>query len=151
VRDEGNCQVGLRTYRSTGSAFADGMPRWDSGPGAYCADRSTPVAGDVDGDGQDDIVALYDHGGSDTAMVAFTAAGGFAPQQWWRRTGEFDAAKAVISTGDFDIDGKADLAVVYSDAGQTQLWTLGSTGTAFTDRVLGWQEVTGGVPVRAGK
>jgi hypothetical protein len=150
LRDEGGCRVSVRTYRSTGTAFADGVLRWDSGPGAYCADRSTPVTGDVDGDGRDDIVALYGTG-SDTSMQVFTSAAGFVPQPWWHRTGEFDAAKAVISTGDFDIDGKADLAVVDSDAGRTRLWTLHSTGAIFGDRVLGWQEMTGAVPVQSGK
>jgi hypothetical protein len=147
LRDQGNCQTSVRTHRSTGTAFETGVLKWQ---GAYCADRGTPVTGDVDGDGRDDIVALYDHGDSDTAMMAFTAASGFVPREWWRRTGEFDAGKAVISTGDFDLDGKADLAVVYA-ADQTQLWTLRSTGAAFADRVLGWQEVTGGKPVQSGR
>ena len=153
MRDQGRCRTTNWVYRSSGTAFTGGVLRWDSGPGGYCANRSTPVVGDVDGDGRDDIVASYRHRGTDTAMVVFTSASGFTPAQWWRRVGEFDAGQAVLSTGDFDLDGKDDLAVIYpgSVAGQTQLWTLRSTGTAFADRVLGWQELTGGVPARFGQ
>jgi len=146
IRDQGNCQTSVRTYRSTGTAFETGVLKWED---AYCADRGTPVTGDVDGDGRDDIVALHDHGNSDIAVMAFTSASGFVPQEWRRAAGEFDA-KAVISTGDFDLDGKADLAVVHT-TDQTRLWTLRSTGTAFAERVLGWQEVTGGTPAQSGR
>ncbi|MFD9966204.1 FG-GAP repeat domain-containing protein [Amycolatopsis sp. NPDC058986] len=146
LRDEGDCHANLTVHRSTGSAFDAGASTWD---GPFCTGRSTPVAADVDGDGKADVVAMYDHGGGDTAMVVFGSTTGFAPHDWWRRTGEFDPAKSVLTTGDFDKDGKADVAVVTANApGESQLWTLRSTGTAFGARVLGWQEVTGGVPTR---
>ncbi|GAA4543341.1 FG-GAP repeat domain-containing protein [Amycolatopsis samaneae] len=146
LRDGGDCRASLTVHRSTGSAFEAGVSTWE---GPFRADRSTPVAADIDGDGKADLVAMYDHGGGDTAMVVFGSANGFAPRDWWRRTGELDPAKSVLTTGDFDRDGKADVAVVTANApGDTQLWTLRSDGTAFGDRVLGWQEATGGVPVR---
>lgn len=150
LRDLGGCQTRLLTYRSNGTTFAEGRHQWLSRPGGFCADRNTPVAGDVDGDRRDDIIGVYDHGGSDLAMVRFNPAAHFTPREWWRKTGEFDPAAIAVSTGDFDLDGKDDLAVVQASrtTGQTQLWTLRSTGTAFADRVLGWQETTGGVPDR---
>ncbi|WP_216214906.1 FG-GAP repeat domain-containing protein [Amycolatopsis aidingensis] len=145
LRDEGDCRASLVLHRSTGTAFGDGQLRWDSGTGGYCTDRATLVAGDVHGDGKDDLIARYDHAGAGTTLQVFDSADG--PVEWWRDPG-FDPGLAVLGAGDFDLDGRADLAMVTTDTttGRTQLWTSRSTGSGFTAPVLGWQETTGGVP-----
>jgi hypothetical protein len=77
--------------------------------------------------------------------MVFPAASGFAPSEWWRGSGPL-LASAVPSVDDFDLDGRQDLAVVQSccTAGETQLWTLRSTGAAFAAPVLGWTARIGG-------
>ncbi|MEV6609626.1 VCBS repeat-containing protein [Kutzneria sp. NPDC051319] len=125
----------LTFYRSTGSAFEAGTT-----VGADKVDAASAVSGDMDGDGRDDVIALTTHG-----VTVFGSAAKFAPRTW----SSFDAGKAVLSTGDFDLDGHADLAVLRG-SGTTELWTLRSTGQAFGDAVLGGREVTGGTPLHVG-
>jgi hypothetical protein len=144
LRAHDGCRASLWTYRSTGNGFEPAVSEWDSGPGGYCG-AGTPVAGDVDADGRDDIVAVHDHGGGDVAAMVFRASEGFSPHEWWRGTGPLRAA-ATPSTGDFDLDGRDDLAVVQpgGTTGETELWTLRSTGDTFAGPELGWRELTGG-------
>lgn len=144
LRDEGDCRASLLVHRSTGTVFEDGVLTWDSGPGGFCTDRASLVSGDVHDDGRDDIVARYEHD-SGTGVLVFDAAGN--PTEWWRDE-EFDPGTAVPSVGDFDLDGRTDLAMVTTGAteGLTEAWTLRSTGSTFTDPVLGWHETTGGTP-----
>lgn len=136
LRAHDGCRTTVLTHRSTGSAFAPGVSSWD---GQSCVGPVT--AGDVDGDGRDDLVALQ----GDVSAVVFPAAAGFAPSEWWHGSGQL-LPSATPSVGDFDLDGRQDLAVVQSccAAGETQLWTLRSTGTAFAAPVLGWTARTGG-------
>lgn len=151
MRDMGSCRMLSELYRSTGTAFTGTVVTLhDTNAGNWCWDRSTQVVGDVDGDGRDDIVALYDYrnGTTDAGLWAFRSTGtALAPESWWRQSGEFDPVKMTLSTGDFDADGKDDLAVVYAccSTGTRQLWTLRSTGTAFAPRVLQWEASVGAV------
>ncbi|KJK33314.1 hypothetical protein UK23_46635 [Lentzea aerocolonigenes] len=123
----------LRTYTSTGSAFGAGQVRWQDKD--YVADRVTPVSADVDGDGRQDVVVV-----GEQAVFVHTAAN-FTPRIWAQ--GKFSG---VVTAGDFDLDGKEDLAVVRAADGRTQLWTLRSTGSAFDFPVLGWEDETRGTP-----
>jgi VCBS repeat protein len=143
LKDLGSGRADLVVHHSTGTAFEAGVVKWE---GDYGVAKGKLVAADVNQDGRDDIVSMYDNGGSDTSLLVFNG-GSNAPQEWWRRTGEFEASRSALSTGDFDLDGKADLAVVANNGPSTQLWTLRSTGTSFAGRVLGWDQVTGGVPL----
>ena len=116
----------------------------DSGLGGYCWEHSRPVVADVDGDGRDDIVTLYDYGTNDSGLWVFRSTGSaLAASSWWHVPGRFDAARAALSTGDFDGDGRDDVAIAYAtgaDGSGRQVWSLHSTGTAFADPALGWQE-----------
>jgi hypothetical protein len=58
-------------HHSTKTSSEAGVQRWDSGQGGYCVNRGKLVSGDIDQDGRDDIVSMYDHGGSDTAEPQF--------------------------------------------------------------------------------
>lgn len=144
MRNAGGCRTTTVMHQSTGSGFtAAAVTLHDSAAGANCWDRATPVVGDVTGDGRDDIVVMYDHGTTDTALWVFQSTGtAMVASQWWRTANEVDAAKTVPTTGDFNADGRDDVALVQAccAAGGRQVWTLGSTGTAFAARVLGWQE-----------
>ncbi|MDX6275682.1 MAG: hypothetical protein QOJ92_2892, partial [Frankiales bacterium] len=65
MRNLTGCQTVVDLYRSTGTAFAAAQRIYDSGPGNLCWDRSKPVIGDADGDGKDDIIALYEYAPDD--------------------------------------------------------------------------------------
>ncbi|MEU3643615.1 VCBS repeat-containing protein [Lentzea sp. NPDC034063] len=133
VRDE-NGTTSMRTYASSGTAFGAGEVRWQGGD--YRAADVTLVAADVDGDGRGDVVAA-----SGTKLVVHTAAD-FAARTWWSGA----LAAPVFTAGDFDLDGKEDIAAVRTAGGRTQLWTWKSTGSAFGSPVQGWEDETRGTP-----
>ncbi|WP_330277467.1 VCBS repeat-containing protein [Lentzea sp. NBC_00516] len=133
VRDE-NGATSVRTYASSGTAFGAGEVRWQGGD--YRAADVTLVSADVDGDGRGDVVAA-----SGTKLVVHTAAD-FAARTWW--SGALTAP--VFTAGDFDLDGKEDIAAVRAVDGKTQLWTWTSTGGGFGAPVLGWEDETRGTP-----
>ncbi|WP_241691357.1 FG-GAP-like repeat-containing protein [Streptomyces sp. GZWMJZ-114] len=54
-------ETGLWTFASTGSGFAAPKKVWTS-PMSWTASRSLAFGGDFDGDGKDDVGALYDNG-----------------------------------------------------------------------------------------
>ncbi|MEU4193716.1 RICIN domain-containing protein [Kribbella sp. NPDC026611] len=147
MRNLSGCRTTVELYRSTGSAFAAAQTIYDSGAGGFCWEKSRPAVADVDGDGKDDIVALYEYGVSgsqtDAGLTVFRSTGtALTPSTWWRRTVDLDLSKATLTTGDYNADGKDDAAVLY--AGGTapvdrQLFSFTSSGTAFADKVLGWQ------------
>ncbi|MET9631053.1 VCBS repeat-containing protein [Lentzea sp. NPDC006480] len=132
IRSEGTGSS-LRTYASTGSGFGAGEVRWQGND--YPADSATPISADVDGDGRGDVVVV-----GEQAVFVHTAAN-FTPRMWSQ--GKYTG---VVTAGDFDLDGKEDLAVVGAANGKTQLWTLRSTGSAFDFPVLGWEDETRGTP-----
>jgi hypothetical protein len=137
--DYGGGQTKLWLHPSSGTAFGAGIQMWDSGVNNWDWYRSTFVTGDFTGDGKTDIVAMYNY---DTATRLFlwpTIAGGFgAPAYWWDggpAGGAFLAPKATLLPGDFNNDGKADIAALYDPAGspgaaKVHLFLSNAAGTA---------------------
>ncbi|MFC9690438.1 RICIN domain-containing protein [Kribbella sp. NPDC056951] len=137
------CRTVTRYFKSTGTAFAaTPVTLHDSGAGAYCWERSKPQVADVDGDGKDDIVALYENSGTDASLKVFRSTGtAYTLGEWWRDATTFDPAKTALSVGDFTGDGKQDVGLFYSlPAGGREVYTLASTGTSFGTAVSRWKE-----------
>ncbi len=143
-RDMGGCRTLTEFYRSSGTSFATTPETLrDSGAGNWCANRTKLTSGDVTGDGRDELIAMYDYGNSDVGWWALRY-GAPAYELWQRTQGEFDPIRVSLVTGDYDLDGRADLGAVYAEpAGSRQVWTLRSTGTGFAARVLAWQDAVG--------
>ncbi|MFF0560137.1 transglycosylase family protein [Streptomyces sp. NPDC004266] len=121
---------------------------------------TTQTSGDFNGDGKDDIAVLYDNGlatdgsGYRTALWTFTSSGsGFgAPVKKWdnvsTNSGSWNWDRSKVTTGDYNGDGKDDIAVLY-DQGTSQtggrwtaLWTFTSTGTDFTNPSKKWDSLS---------
>ena len=139
----GGCRTVTRYFKSTGTAFdATPVVLHDSGAGAYCWERSKPQVADVDGDGKDDIVALYENSSTDASLKVFRSTGtAFTLSEWWRDTTSFDPARTALAAGDFSGDGKEDVGLFYSlDGGGREVFTLTSTGTSFGTATSGWKE-----------
>ncbi|MFB6722603.1 RICIN domain-containing protein [Kribbella sp. NPDC056345] len=153
VRNLNGCRTTVDLYKSTGTGFAAAQTIYDSGAGNLCWEKSRPAVTDVDGDGKDDIVALYEYGASgnqtDAGLTVLRSTGTALTQSsWWRKTIDLDLSKATLTTGDYNADGMGDAAILY--AGGTapvdrQVFSFRSSGTAFADRVLGWQGEVGAV------
>lgn len=157
VRNLNGCRTTVDLYRSTGSSFAAARTIFDSGAGGLCWEKARPAVADVNGDGKDDIVALYEYGvtaGQTDAGLTVLQSNGTALTQssWWRKTVDLDLSKATLTTGDYDQDKRDDVAILY--AGGTapvdrQVFSFRSSGTAFADRVKGWEGETGAVTGRS--
>jgi hypothetical protein len=143
MQNLGGCRTVTRFFKSAGTAFSTTpVTLHDSGAGAYCWERSKPQVADVNGDGKDDIVALYENSGTDASLKVLRSTGtAYAPAEWWRDTTTFDPARTVLSVGDFTADGKEDVGLIYSlDGGGREVFTLTSTGTSFGAATSGWKE-----------
>ncbi|WP_415947926.1 trypsin-like serine protease [Streptomyces sp. KLOTTS4A1] len=155
--EDGRRRTGLWTFTSTGTGFANPVKKWDSADSgrSWTWASSTPMAGDHNGDGKDDITVLYDNGKQSdgryrTALWHFTSTGNdfTAPARVWdsatdtSRSWTWASSKPV--SGDFNGDGKDDVAVLYNRGEQdeggyrTALWTFTSTGDDYAGPVPVW-------------
>ncbi|MFF8553076.1 FG-GAP-like repeat-containing protein [Streptomyces sp. NPDC015501] len=144
---EGGNRSSLFAFYSTGTGFAEPKQVWSSG--AFTWSKSRLTAGDFTGDGKDDLAVLYDSGASDTGAITslytFTSTGaGFSsPKKTWTTPGGFTWSKSKVTSGDYNGDGKDDVAVFYdggtSATGQvSSLYTFTSTGTGFANPRKTW-------------
>jgi hypothetical protein len=101
---------------------------------AFPVGSSVRVTGDFNGDGLTDVAAWYPS--NSRWLVSFSTGTSFlAPKRWFifKAVGGF----ANFQVGDFNHDGKDDIAYFYNPSG-TAIWgVLQSTGSAFTAKVWG--------------
>lgn len=100
-----------------------GSQRWATGKGNF--GNSTPgdfqyVAGDFNGDGLTDIARIFNDGGYASIDVFLSTGTSFTVSRWVTRQGGFWSGQKWIA-GDFDGDGRCDLANVFSDNGQASI------------------------------
>jgi hypothetical protein len=141
----GSGTSGLWIFQSTGTGFT---PRlwWKSGLGAFNWANVKLTAGDFNGDGRDDVAALYNYGSGTSGLTIFRSTGtGFTPRLWWKSgLGGFNWANVKLTAGDFNGDGRDDVATLYNyGSGTSGLTIFRSTGTGFTPR-LWWKSGLGG-------
>jgi hypothetical protein len=100
---------------SNGTGFSQSV-KWHP---SFCVNDETPLVGDFNGDGKDDI-ATFTRGSSGDVFVALSNGSGFGGQlvKWHNR---FCVNSEVPLAGDFNGDGKDDIAT----------FTRGSTGDVF--------------------
>jgi len=127
--DNGNASAALWVFPGT-AGQTDGSTApyrvWFApGPNAFDANRAKVAAGDFDGDGKTDVLALYDYGDTSAALFVFPGVASHAenasvPYKVWSVQGPnaFDVGRAKISAADFNGDGKTDLLALY-DYGDT--------------------------------
>ncbi|CAM3770077.1 RICIN domain-containing protein [Kibdelosporangium persicum] len=136
----GASQTKLWLHVSTGTTFAAPVSQWEST--AFDRSKATFVTTNVNGDagGKDEIVASYNRGGTSTQVQIFTTTGSaWSVAVGWESTA-FDSLKSSLAAGDFNGDGKGDIATLYDTGnGQRQMYTFVSTGTAFADKRTDWQ------------
>ena len=94
------------------------------------------VAGDFNGDGRDDIAAMYDYGNNNPKIHVFKSTGTefMNWETWFTDTNYFnpDSVSERFTAGDFNGDGKDDIAAMYDYAdGTTKILVFISTGSSF--------------------
>ncbi|MGW8727917.1 FG-GAP-like repeat-containing protein [Streptomyces sp. NPDC055808] len=117
---------------------------YTSAKGGWYSESMSLQSGDFNGDGRDDLVVWYSYSDGSDGMFTFTAdvRGGFNPpfQAQSLKAGYWDVKHARTVTGDFNGDGRDDLAAWYIyDDGSAKLWTYFATPTgALADAVVSY-------------
>lgn len=106
---------------SNGQRF-DTPQRWHD---TFASGATTVLAGDVNGDGLDDMVAFTGDTAADV-FVSLSTGTGFGPKQLW--TGHFASGTRTPALGDFNGDGRDDIT---SFGGDGIVWVSLSDGTQF--------------------
>lgn len=121
-------------FLSNGSTFVPWM-MWISASGGFDPGRSRFLYGDFDGDGKEDVMALYDYGGATTGVWLFKSTGtAFAPTLWWKSgSGNFDLNRtSTLLTGDFNNDGRDEVLAFYNYGGtNTGVFLFAYNGSSF--------------------
>ncbi|MEV7834882.1 FG-GAP-like repeat-containing protein [Streptomyces subrutilus] len=142
--------TGAHTFLSKADGtFNASFGSWNSGQGNWYWNESTQVAGDFNGDGRDDILGFYGHG--DGSVEAYTLLarpdGGFsAPFRSWNRApGHWAYDLSRITSGDYNGDGRADLAIMFDYGnGRSALFTLaGKPDGGIAEDVRSWEAPEG--------
>ena len=114
--------VELDAYSKVVSQYGKGnvlSERWATGQGFF-EDRQKWLAGDFNGDGKDDLAKVYIEKGKASIDVHLSGSGAFKPQRWAMQQGSFWDEQKWLA-GDFNGDGKDDLAKVYIEKGKASI------------------------------
>ena len=131
----------LTVRRSTGSGFVAG--HWARAAGPW-TDAAVFVAGYFDADDRMDVARLWNDGGQTSSAVSLSEGLQFQnPVPWSVRDGGWISGSAVKWTaGDFNGDGRTDIAAAWDDDHLNTLTVRQSTGRAFTP--VHWAVKAGG-------
>ncbi|MFJ5933320.1 FG-GAP-like repeat-containing protein [Streptomyces sp. NPDC093071] len=112
-----NGSVALHAWLGKGDGtFVKQARSWQVEPGRWWLGNMTPYSGDFNGDGRDDIAVWYDYSDTTDTLFTFTSTtqGTFnQPVQYWRGITGWEQSRAKTVSGDFNGDGRDDLATFY--------------------------------------
>ncbi|MEV4116828.1 DUF2961 domain-containing protein [Nonomuraea sp. NPDC049695] len=123
---------------STGSGFA-GSRKWHD---HFAAGTEIPEVGDFDGDGRDDIVT-FTRGAQADVFVALSSGSLFREDGWlWHQS--FAVGNETPAVGDFDGDGRDDIAT-FTGGSAADVFVSLSDGGRFVQNAWKWHDgVAGG-------
>jgi hypothetical protein len=123
-----NGKVSVSVYLSDGLRFEHPLP-WAKRDGGW-GDAAKWVLGDFNGDGLADIASIWNDAGTNTITVRRSTRGSFKTEQWRLNDGGWvDSTKWVA--GDFDGDGRCDIAALWNDQGKMTIAVYRSSGLQF--------------------
>jgi hypothetical protein len=130
VRDEGGVMTIYR-WTSTGSSFTH-TTDYHSGPFSMANVGNRVAAGDVNGDGKDDIVMAYQL--SSGAFAYYVFLNGLTSSGQWYSSGTFSltGVQGRMVVADFNGDGKAEPALARDEGTTMKIYRWTSTGSSFS-------------------
>ena len=130
--------ISIDVHLSNGSSFSSA--RWATQQGVY-SDTQKWFVGDFNGDGKIDFARVVDDGGSASIDVYLSSGSGFSMVRWATQQGGYwDTQKWFV--GDFNGDGKTDLAKVFDGGGSANIDVHLSSGSGFS--MVRWATQQGG-------
>jgi Carboxypeptidase regulatory-like domain/Concanavalin A-like lectin/glucanases superfamily/FG-GAP-like repeat len=142
----GNRTSVLYTFVAEDGAFTE-KDFWKSGAGAFDASKTRFVAGDVNGDGYTDGIALYDLGHHTSRFYVFLSDGAQMTRRtaWIAKKGTYDWSRVKLTVGDVDSDGRDDVIALYDlGRGRSRADIFRSKGRTFA-KSTGWTSSRGGM------
>jgi hypothetical protein len=110
---------------TTSTAFRSGQHNWG------VANTKYTVSGDFNGDGKDELAAMYDYGNNDMSIIVFSGDGSTMTSSSWFRSGANNWGvpyTKYLVAGDFNHDGKDEIAAMY-DYGNNDMGLIVFTST----------------------
>lgn len=126
---------GVRIFRflSNGSSFSYDSAEISTG---YSLEQVADniAASDVNGDRKTDIVAAYQYSDGTMRLHVFLNGNSYAGAAGWFQSGQFNMAmvNGRMVGGDFDGNGKGDVAMMYDNGGGVTLFRFLSNGSSFS-------------------
>jgi len=131
-RDQ-SLRITVREPSGDGETFSDSV--WLAlGPRSFALTRAKFAVADVNADGKDDLVALYDAGEDRSRMMVFRSSGTtFGPPETWWEGDDYTWSRARnLLAGKFSANDRDSLLVTYQyDNSDMRIHAFDSTGTAF--------------------
>ncbi|MFE0276034.1 FG-GAP-like repeat-containing protein [Streptomyces sp. NPDC058992] len=136
---------GIHTFAGTADGtFAAPHQAYKSTGNNWTMSLSKRVQGDFNGDGRADVALLYDYPDNTAKLWTFLgkADGGVLPptSSWTSPAGTWDPARSTLHVGDFNADGREDIAAWYDYAdGSDALFTfVANEAGGFAAPVKSW-------------
>jgi hypothetical protein len=136
-------QATFAVFASDATKFL-GWSQWAIRDGGW-GDEVRWASGDFNGDGKTDIGAAWNNGGTNVLTVRLSTGSAFTPQHWLINAGGWIPTTAWMS-GDFNGDGKSDMAAAWNNGNKASIAVFLSDGTKFPgwtqwdDRDGGWAD-----------
>ncbi|MGE5472859.1 MAG: fibronectin type III domain-containing protein [Ignavibacteriales bacterium] len=151
--DYGNDLTKIHIWIPSGSTFTQNE-WWNGGTGNYKTSLITGrvVAGDINGDGKDDLAAFYDYGNSSTKAHAWISSGtAFSNSELWDSgTGNYTASNitGMVVSGLFNGDSKADIVAFYNYGSlvRAHAWISNTSSLQFQGAAGWWDSSIVNIP-----